>query len=115
MSARATTAMPDRHEALRRLRAADPIDRAGIAGSALAGGLTAAGVRFAAVGGELEDRWHRALQELDACISPMAGGEPVLSEGGVYPGSWIESTGTISVDMLWRWSPEVARSTLLQF
>lgn len=102
-------------EVLRRLRASDPIARAGIGGSPLAAGLAAAGVRFVADGGSLEERWHRAVAELDRCIAPLGGGRPVLSEGGVYHGTWLESTGTISADVLGRFAPRVARDTLLQF
>ncbi|WP_243230807.1 hypothetical protein [Microbacterium sp. CIAB417] len=107
--------MTARDDALQRLREADPIARAGIAGSPLADGIRTAEVRFAAVGGPLEERWHRALAELSASIGSTSGTEPVLLEGGVYPGTWLESTGSISADVLRHWAPEVARETLLQF
>lgn len=107
--------MGSREAALRRMRASDPIAAAGIGGSALAQGIGGSGIRFAVVGGPLEDRWHTALGELAACIGPIVGDAEVLREGGVYPGAWLESTGSISADVLTRWAPEVARETLLQF
>ncbi|WP_309069788.1 hypothetical protein, partial [Microbacterium sp.] len=102
-------------DALARLRATDPVHRAGIPSSPLAAELTRNRVRFAAVGGPLEDRWHAALGELARCIRPLDGGAPVLNEGGVYHGAWIESTGTISTEVLARFAPGVARETLLLF
>lgn len=99
--------------ALARLRAADPVARAGLAGTPLGEGLAGPGVRFAAVGGPLEDRWHQALAELGGCIRSF-GGPPVLSEGGVYHGTWLESTATISTEVLTRFAPGVARDTLRQ-
>lgn len=69
-------------------------------------------VGFAAVGGPLEERWHQAVRELDASIGPLAGSPPVLREGGPYPGAWLESTGTISAEVLGRFAPTVAADTL---
>lgn len=77
----------------------------------LAAGLKAHGVRFGAIGGTLEERWHQAVTELAQCISPFAGDRNVLSEGGVYHGAWIESTGTASTEVLSRFAPEVAAAT----
>jgi hypothetical protein len=77
--------------------------------------LRASGVAFAAVGGPLEARWHQAIDELAECIRPVAGSDPVLNEGGVYRGSWIESTGTINAELLSRFAPDVTRSTHLLF
>lgn len=108
-------AMTVREATLQRMRASDPISRAGIAGSALAEGIQATGVRFAAIGGPLEERWHEALTELAACIAPDLDGRDALREGGGYPGAWIESTGSISADVVRRWAPRVATSTLISF
>jgi hypothetical protein len=102
-------------EALARVRGSDPVVRAGLDDGVVADGLRASGVRLAAVGGALEGRWHQALRELEQCIRPLAGSPPVLSEGGVYLGSWIESTGTINTELLSRFVPEVARDTHLLF
>ncbi|MCC3763303.1 hypothetical protein K3N28_09490 [Glycomyces sp. TRM65418] len=101
--------------ALARLRETDPLARARIDGSGLGGELAAAGVAFAAVGGPLEDRWHQALTELAQCVRPLDGSAPVLTEGGVYPGAWIESTGTINAEVLARFAPGIARDTHLLF
>ncbi|GAA3652552.1 MGH1-like glycoside hydrolase domain-containing protein [Microbacterium marinilacus] len=106
-------------EALKRLREGDPVERAGLSDTALGGELASTGVRFAAVGGPLEERWHTALAELSQCVraldDPAAGGRPVLNEGGVYWGAWIESTGTINAEVLSRFAPQIARDTLLLF
>ncbi|MGV2983285.1 MGH1-like glycoside hydrolase domain-containing protein [Microbacterium sp. AGC85] len=104
-----------RAQALRRLRASEPAASADIAGSPLGIELAASSVRFAALGGPLEERWHTALAELDRCIRPLAGSAPVLNEGGVYHGSWLESTGTINVEVLGRFAPQIAKATLLLF
>jgi hypothetical protein len=80
-------------------------------------GLVDEGVGFAALGGPLEARWDQALVELDSCIRPLASGDgaPVLTEGPAYPGTWIESTGSISTEVLTRFAPRVARATSEQF
>ena len=104
-------------EALDRLRGSDPLERAGIGADAgtVHDELASSGVRFAAVGGPLEDRWHSAIGELRDCIRSLAGSAPVLNEGGVYHGSWIESTGTINAELLSRFVPTVTRDTHLLF
>jgi len=110
-------------EALARLRATNPIDRAGLSpADPVAAQLRAHGVGFVAVGDAgvggaaagLEDRWHRALAELRACIVETAGA-PMLREGGAYPGAWLESTATIGCEVLDRFVPEVTRATHLAF
>lgn len=103
-----------RAAALRRLREASPIERTGLAETALGAELAASGIRFVAEGGPLEQRWHDALVELGRCIRPIDG-PPVLNEGGVYDGCWLESTGTINVEILDRFAPNIGRDTLLQF
>lgn len=84
-------------------------------GGLVAEGLRAAGVGFAAGGGPLEARWLQAVAELEECIRPLAGSAPVLNEGGVYLGSWLESTGTINAELLSRFAPGVTRDTHLLF
>lgn len=98
-----------------RLWTASPTNRAGIGGSPLADEITASGVRFVAIGGPLEQRWHDALRELGQCVRPGGDGVSVLNEGGVYHGTWLESTGTINVEVLARFAPGIARDTLLMF
>lgn len=95
-------------DALARLRSTSTADTP-------AAGLPAAGVRFAAVGGRLEERWRQAVAELADCIHSIAGSAPVLSEGGVYHGCWLESTATIGAEMLSRFMPDVTRETHLLF
>ncbi|MDZ5077204.1 MGH1-like glycoside hydrolase domain-containing protein [Nesterenkonia sp. HG001] len=97
---------PGLTEALTRLRSPDR----SLLSSTLAGGLAQTGAGFAAVGGPLQRRWKQAMLELDACIRDQRG-VPVLHEGGAYDGAWIESTGTISAEVLSRFVPEVATHT----
>ncbi|EHB63600.1 MULTISPECIES: MGH1-like glycoside hydrolase domain-containing protein [Paenibacillus] len=73
------------------------------------------GVRFAASGGNLEDAYYAALQKLLCCIVPIRGRNPILQEGGIYLGCWLESTGTINAELLSRFLPSVAESTYLAF
>jgi len=101
-------------DALARLRAADA--GSGLPKGPLREGIEAAGIGFAALGGPLEARWHQALTELHGSIRPLGEGTaPVLTEGGPYPGTWIESTGSISAEVLTRFAPGVARATVEQF
>lgn len=75
-------------------------------------------VRFAALGGPLEAAWRQAVDELGRCILPLVGdtsAPPVLNEGGVYLGSWLESTATINAEVLDRFEPDVTRDTHLAF
>lgn len=72
-------------------------------------------VNFAAVAGPLQQRWQQALRELDQCIRPTLSAAPVLNEGGVYDGTWLESTGTINAEVLSRFAPQVATDTFELF
>ncbi|WP_213450662.1 MGH1-like glycoside hydrolase domain-containing protein [Rhizomonospora bruguierae] len=105
---------------LARLRASDPLSRValpvGSPGVAALEQVAAQGVRMAATGGPLEEVWHRGLHELvAACVQPGPGGAGVLREGGAYRGTWLESTGTISAEVLGRFLPAVATGTFLLF
>ncbi|MGC6584114.1 MGH1-like glycoside hydrolase domain-containing protein [Paenibacillus sp. Dod16] len=73
------------------------------------------GVRFAASGGRLETAYYTALEKLLACIVPMNGSDPILQEGGIYLGCWLESTGTINAELLSRLIPSVSETTYLAF
>lgn len=75
----------------------------------------ATGVRFAASGGRLETAYYTALEKLLTCIVPMNGSDPILQEGGIYLGCWLESTGTINADLLSRLIPSVSETTYLAF
>ena len=94
---------------LKALRRSNTLDRAGIStGDVVAAELASAGVGFVAPGSPLEGRWHRALAELRGCIGPLPGAPAALFEGGPYPGNWLESTGTISSEVLGRFAPTAA-------
>lgn len=101
---------PPAAQALARLREAD---RSALS-SALAEGLAATGAGFAAVGGPLQERWGQALADLDACLREQRG-VTVLHEGGAYDGAWVESTGTISAEVLSRFAPQAAADTFALF
>lgn len=75
----------------------------------------ASGVRFAASGGRLEATYYSALEKLFTCIVPLNGSEPILQEGGIYLGCWLESTGTINAELLSRLIPSVSETTFLAF
>jgi hypothetical protein len=101
-------------DALGQLRAGS--HQLAIPGGPLGAGLADARIGFSAIGGPLSVRWHQALIELAGCIRSLAdAGEPVLVEGGAYPGAWVESTGSISVEVLSRFAPAVSRATHLRF
>ncbi|NBD27421.1 hypothetical protein GT019_26415 [Paenibacillus sp. T1] len=73
------------------------------------------GVRFAASEGRLEAVYYQALRRLLDCIVPTRGEEPILQEGGVYHGCWLESTGTINAELLSRFLPGVSEATYRSF
>ncbi len=75
----------------------------------------ASGARFAASSPEMEVQYYRAVRELFGAIRPAAGSLPILNEGGIYHGCWIESTGTISAELLCRFLPTVAARTFASF
>lgn len=62
-----------------------------------------------------EGRYWQAVRELFACIKGTAGGAPILHEGGVYMGCWLESTGTINAELMARFLPQVAARTFSGF
>lgn len=103
-------------EVLARLRSAAPVvtgDGPDAGVRALADGVAAAGIGFAALGGGLEERWRAAVAELGDSIRPIAGPDPILLEGGPYRGCWLESTATIGAEVLGRFAPAVTRATHL--
>lgn len=99
---------------LQRLRAADTARRVN-AEPALGAEWQRAGVRFAASSAQMEAQYDRAVDELMTCISPSGTDGPILNEGGVYLGCWLESTGTISAELLCRFLPSVAERTFGAF
>lgn len=73
------------------------------------------GVRFAAGSEAVEGQYWRAVRELLACIKPTHDATPILNEGGVYLGCWLESTGTASIEILDRLLSNVSKTTLEAF
>jgi hypothetical protein len=73
------------------------------------------GVKFASASGRLEGTYYDALRKLFDCIVPTMGEAPVLHEGGIYLGCWMESTGTINNELLSRFLPTVSEDTYLLF
>ncbi|CAM4108011.1 hypothetical protein L1N85_11865 [Paenibacillus alkaliterrae] len=74
------------------------------------------GVRFAATQGRLESVYDEAMRKLLDCIVPTGENpEPILHEGGVYLGCWLESTGTINAELLSRFIPSVSETTYRSF
>lgn len=67
------------------------------------------GVNFVASHGQLEQVYYHAVHDLLNCIVPAPDSRPMLLEGSVFIGCWLESTGTISTETLSRFCPEVAR------
>ncbi|GAB2695385.1 hypothetical protein GCM10027018_13170 [Paenibacillus thermoaerophilus] len=73
------------------------------------------GVKFAASSERLERVYYSAWRKLFDCIVPALDRGPILYEGGAYRGCWLESTGTISAELLSRFIPSVAESTFAGF
>ncbi len=99
---------------LTRLRSVEEDDRArdGVTDGELMAEWKRSGVRFVASSPEMEAQYHRAVAELFGAIK-MPG--PILHEGGVYQGCWLESTGTINAELLSRFLPAVAERTFASF
>lgn len=76
---------------------------------------TASGVAFASSSPRMEQRYQQAIRELFACIKPTDVSGPILHEGGIYHGCWIESTGTINTELLSRFLPSIATETYTAF
>lgn len=73
------------------------------------------GVAFTTTSPAMQARYYDAVRELLACIKPTAGLAPILQEGGIYLGCWLESTGTINAELLSRFIPSVAEATFGAF
>lgn len=73
------------------------------------------GVKFVSSSERFEDVYYSAARKLLDCIVATRGGAPVLHEGGAYPGTWLESTGTINAELLSRFVPSVAEATFRLF
>ncbi|WP_108398162.1 MGH1-like glycoside hydrolase domain-containing protein [Devosia submarina] len=73
------------------------------------------GVRFVARSERYTSRYYQAVRELFDCIKPAVDNTPILHEGGVYHGCWLESTGTINTELLSRFLPDIATATYEAF
>jgi hypothetical protein len=73
------------------------------------------GIRFTSRSGKLEQVYYQAVRTLLDCIVPTGGAAPILHEGGIYLGCWLESTGTINAELLSRFMPSVSEATYQSF
>ncbi|WP_256976088.1 hypothetical protein [Paenibacillus sp. MY03] len=73
------------------------------------------GVKFSASSPLLENAYYEAVRRLLDCVKPNGEGRPILQEGGVYYGCWLESTGTINAELCARFMPAVTEATYRQF
>ncbi|MDR2176984.1 MAG: hypothetical protein LBP20_02950 [Treponema sp.] len=73
------------------------------------------GVKFVSSHPRIEQVYYRALRDLMNCIVPSPAGGSMLIEGAAFIGSWLESTGTISAELLSRFCPGAARGTFELF
>jgi hypothetical protein len=73
------------------------------------------GGRFVARSERQTSRYYQAVRELFDCIKPALDETPILHEGGVYHGCWLESTGTINTELLSRFLPDIATATYAAF
>jgi hypothetical protein len=73
------------------------------------------GVRFVSNAPKLTARYYQAVRELFDCIAPAADDTPILHEGGIYHGCWLESTGTINAELLSRFLPSISGATFAAF
>ncbi|MBB4050956.1 hypothetical protein GGR20_000574 [Devosia subaequoris] len=107
------------HQLLDRLRAVDVAEKTGPlakpANAALLEEWQRSGVRFVSSADRLTDRYYDAVRELFDCIAPAADETPILHEGGIYHGCWLESTGTINAELLSRFLPSVTTATYSAF
>ncbi len=114
--------MPDRHFMSRGI---DPISLARAAAEhdasystfsdLIESELETSGLAFAVSDKKLQENYYRALGSLLSCVRTSPSGRPMLIEGGVYRGAWLESTATASAEILCRFLPSVARSTFELF
>lgn len=70
---------------------------------------------FVSTNNQLEAMVTKAYVQLAQCIKDHGNGKPVLHEGGIYHGTWLESTGTINAEILSRFLPDIAQHTFEQF
>ena len=62
--------------------------------------------------GPLQAAWVAATASLERCIVAYPGRDPILHEGAIYDGAWVESTASICAEVLARFYPRVATETI---
>lgn len=75
----------------------------------------ASGVRFVASHRKIEDVYYRSIRALMGDIVRSPQGGPMLLEGADFIGFWLESTGTVSTEVLSRFCPQTAQSCFSLF
>lgn len=101
---------------LEKLRALDFTAAVGATGKdALISEWSKNDVRFVINDAPKQAQYYRAVRELFDCIKTPFGDTPILQEGGVYFGTWLESTGTINSELMQRFLPHTARETFRAF
>jgi hypothetical protein len=107
------------HPLLAKLRATDVAEKVGPlakpADAPLLDEWQRSGVRFVSSADRLTSRYYDAVRELFDCIAPAADDTPILHEGGIYHGCWLESTGTINAELLSRFLPSITTATYSAF
>lgn len=68
------------------------------------------GVRFVASHPKIEEVYYRSIGALMNRIVRSVSGGPMLLEGADFIGFWLESTGSISTELLSRFCPQTAQS-----
>jgi hypothetical protein len=69
------------------------------------------GVKFAGSHPRLENAYYTGIRKLIESIYDSVDDTPILHEGGAYDGCWMESTGSISTEIMSRFFPKVAQSS----
>ncbi len=78
--------------------------------------FTRMGISLAAEGGNLEQRWNQAVSELERRVHPVGeSGGTILTEGGIFRGSRVESAGSIATEVLDRFAPRAAERTQREY
>lgn len=73
------------------------------------------GIAFVSTNPDYERQYYRAMRELLSCVKQTGEFGAILQEGGIYFGCWLESTGTISAELVSRFLPGVAQRTVEGF
>ena len=99
---------------LTRLRELDVKDRVGALPSDVSRNsleeFVGSGVKFVASHPKIETVYYRSIRELMNSIVRSVNGTPMLLEGSDFIGFWLESTGTISTELLSRFCPKAAQA-----